>query len=109
MDEIADIIRELGRQQGENTFYRICYGLLKRLQDTLSQASDDLLFHCQHDPYNTSRDFDPIHQIAEELKTLVEDIKDRERMSLMALEEFFDVQREVSVEQEHQDFNKGLS
>ncbi|KAJ5642304.1 hypothetical protein N7490_006304 [Penicillium lividum] len=44
MDEIAKLVRELGRQQRENAFYRICYGLLKRLQDTLGQASDDLLF-----------------------------------------------------------------
>ena len=43
MDEIADIVRQVGRQQGENAYYRACYALLKRLQELTSQASNDLL------------------------------------------------------------------
>jgi hypothetical protein len=32
MDEIVEIVRQIGRQQGENAYYRACYGLLKHLQ-----------------------------------------------------------------------------
>ncbi|EKV12560.1 hypothetical protein PDIG_43130 [Penicillium digitatum PHI26] len=43
MEEISDIVRETGRQQTENSYYRTCYKLLKQLQDLVAQASDDLL------------------------------------------------------------------
>jgi hypothetical protein len=36
MDEIAEIVRVIRQQQGENSFYRVCYGLLKQLQDLVA-------------------------------------------------------------------------
>ena len=43
MARIEDIVREIGRQQGENVYYRTCYHLLKHLQDLVDQVTDELL------------------------------------------------------------------
>lgn len=42
MDEIAEIVRHIGRQRGENVYYSACYALFKRLQALIEQSSDDL-------------------------------------------------------------------
>ncbi|KAJ5471977.1 hypothetical protein N7539_008546 [Penicillium diatomitis] len=47
MDEIVEIVRQVGRQQGENAYYRSRYGLLKRLQELIEEASEELLRHQQ--------------------------------------------------------------
>ncbi|KAJ5471906.1 hypothetical protein N7539_008475 [Penicillium diatomitis] len=47
MDEIVEIVRQIGRQQGGNAYYRACYGLLKHLQELVEQASDEMLRHQQ--------------------------------------------------------------
>lgn len=36
MEELQDVVREIDRQQIENTFYRTYYNLFKTLQDTVA-------------------------------------------------------------------------
>jgi hypothetical protein len=46
IDGIVEIVRQIGRQQGENAYYRACYSLLKHLQELVKQALDEIL-RCQ--------------------------------------------------------------
>ncbi|CRL30218.1 unnamed protein product [Penicillium camemberti] len=71
MEEIAEIVREIGRQQTDNSYYRTCYGLLKQLQDLVAQSSDDLRCLQQYETLFPSNDFLPIHHIATELQNSV--------------------------------------
>jgi hypothetical protein len=43
MDEVVEIVRQIGRQQGQNAYYRTCYTLLKKTQDLILQTSNELL------------------------------------------------------------------
>jgi hypothetical protein len=43
MDEIIEIVRRIGRQQGQNAYYRTCYTLLKQSQDLILETSNELL------------------------------------------------------------------
>lgn len=86
MEEIADIVREIGRQQTENLYYRTCYGFLKQLQDLVAQASDDLLCLQQYETLDPSSDFLPIHHIAIELRSSVEKLSKQEEKAHIAWE-----------------------
>lgn len=44
MDDIAEIVRAIGRQQGHNVYYRQCYSQLKLLQDLVVETSNQLLY-----------------------------------------------------------------
>jgi hypothetical protein len=35
MDEIVELVRRIGRQQGRNAYYRVCYCLLKEMQERI--------------------------------------------------------------------------
>ncbi|KAJ5454975.1 hypothetical protein N7530_012744 [Penicillium desertorum] len=84
MEEIVDIVREIGRQQAENSYYRTCYGLLKQLQDSVTQASDDLLCLQQHEALWPSNGFLPIHHISTELRNSVESLSNQEKKAHLA-------------------------
>ncbi|KAJ5111911.1 hypothetical protein NUU61_001541 [Penicillium alfredii] len=60
MDEIEDIVRRIGRQQGENAYYRSCYVLLKQLQDAVGKAAEDLLRLHQSGAFLSFDDFHPV-------------------------------------------------
>ena len=42
MDEIVELVRIIGHQQGENAYYRACHGLLKRLQEGIEEYAEEL-------------------------------------------------------------------
>ncbi|KAJ5642293.1 hypothetical protein N7490_006293 [Penicillium lividum] len=92
MDDLAEIVREIGRQQGENSFYRTCYGILKRLQDIISQAADDLLHIHQVSAYGSVGNVEQAYQIVEELKVLLEELSCREQRALIALRDFYAIE-----------------
>ncbi|KGO75102.1 hypothetical protein PITC_058540 [Penicillium italicum] len=81
MEEIAEIVREIGRQQTDNSYYRTCYGLLKQLQDLVAQSSDDLRCLQQYETLFPSNDFLPIHHIAAELQNSVAKLLEQEKKS----------------------------
>ena len=89
MDEIVDIVRQIGHQQGENTYYRTCYNLLKQLQDKVAQASEDLLRLQQSETLSPDHDFHPVCQVAEQLRTSVNTIISQAREAHLAWEEFY--------------------
>ena len=89
MEEIANIVRQIGRQQGENVYFRACYALFKHLQDKAEQASEDLLRLYQSGAFGSSDDeFYPVYQVAQELQASVHDLADQARKAQSACEEF---------------------
>lgn len=54
MDEIVQIVREIGQQQAQNAYYRDCYALFKSLQDLMDQTFNDLQYLYQFDKLNSS-------------------------------------------------------
>ncbi|KAJ5465963.1 hypothetical protein N7530_009750 [Penicillium desertorum] len=95
MDEIADIVREIGRQQGENSYYRACYDYLKQLQDSVSQAFDDLCQFYQEATFNPSCDSWPAHQVAERLRWSVYKLGEQETKAQLALVELYSLKNGV--------------
>lgn len=89
MDEIAEIVRVIGQQQGENSFYRVCYGLLKQLQDLVAQASDDLLYLSRHEVHSSSSDFCAVNQIAAQLRISLDNFEEQEKIAELALKELY--------------------
>lgn len=72
MDEIIQIVRDIGRQQGQNAYYRTCYALLKRLQECIDQTSNDLLRLYQSGTFGSSNEeFEPVNLIMDELRNSV--------------------------------------
>lgn len=51
MDVIVEIVRRIGRQLGQNTYYRTCYTLLNISQDLILEASNKLLDLCYSDEF----------------------------------------------------------
>jgi nitrate/nitrite-specific signal transduction histidine kinase len=92
MEEIAEIVREIGRQQGENAYYRACYYYLKQLQDSVSQASDDLCQFYQETTFNPSCDIWLAHQVAENLRWSVYILAEQERKAQLALMELYNLE-----------------
>ncbi|KAJ5135374.1 uncharacterized protein N7515_004652 [Penicillium bovifimosum] len=88
MDEIAEIVREIGRQQGENAYYRSCYESLKRLQDLVAEASDDLSQLYQHNTYKPPCDI-RAHQVADGLRRAIDALILQERKAQLALSELY--------------------
>ncbi|KAJ5365252.1 hypothetical protein N7517_008138 [Penicillium concentricum] len=89
MEEIADIVRQIGRQQGENAYFRACYALFKHLQDKAREASEDLLRLHQSGTFGSSDDeFYAAYQVAQELRISVHDLVDQACKAQLACEEF---------------------
>ncbi|CAI7613731.1 unnamed protein product [Penicillium viridicatum] len=89
MEEIVDIVRQIGRQQGENVYFRTCYALFKHLQDKAEQASEDLLHLHQSGAFGFSdEEFYLVYQVAQELQVSVHDLADQALKAQLACEEF---------------------
>lgn len=89
MEEIVDIVRQIGRQQGANVYFRTCYALFKHLQDKAEQASEDLLHLHQSGAFGFSDDeFYLVYQVAQELQISVHDLADQALKAQLACEEF---------------------
>lgn len=88
MDEIAQIVRDIGQQQGENVYFRACYAILKRLQELTEQTSDDLR-RLHQSPFVGSSDeaFAPVYHTLCELQTAVFDLTDQACNAQSACEE----------------------
>lgn len=89
MEEIADIIRQIGRQQGENVYFRACYALFKHLQDKAGQASKELLRLHRSGAFGSSdNEFYAAYQVAHELRISVHGLVDQACKAQLACEEF---------------------
>lgn len=72
MNDIFDIVRAIGQQEGEYACYRgYCY-LLKRLQDTVAGAIENLYKLHEASSINPSEGFSPAYKVAEQLRLSVQ-------------------------------------
>lgn len=85
MNDIADIVRAIGQQQGEYAYYRVCYCLLKRLQDTVAGAIKDLYKLHEAPSINPSEGFSPAYKVAEQLRLSVQHTSTHESQARSAL------------------------
>ncbi|KAK9846684.1 hypothetical protein MYU51_001931 [Penicillium brevicompactum] len=97
MEEIADIVRQIGRQQGENVYLRTCYALFKHLQDKADEAREDLLrLHQSGASASFEDEFSSVYHVAQELRTSVHAFVDQARHAQSACEEFSQVEPSFS-------------
>lgn len=97
MDEIVEIVRQIGRQQGENAYYRACYGLLKRLQELTEQASEEMLRRQQTATLDlSSKSFGDAYKILHDLQESTLDVIDQACDAQAACEEFCPIDRRFS-------------
>lgn len=75
MDEITQIVREIGCQQAQNAYYRECYALLKRLQECVDQISNDLLrLYHSGSLYSLNDEIRPVNSIMDELRVTIREL-----------------------------------
>ncbi|KAI2787000.1 hypothetical protein POX_f07353 [Penicillium oxalicum] len=97
MDGIVEVVRQIGRQQGENAYYRACYGLLKRLQELIEQASEELLRHQQSGLQGSpSQSSDHAYKILRELQESTFDLVDQACDAQSSCEEFCPIDHRFS-------------
>lgn len=93
MEEIAEIVREIGRQQSENAYYRTCFHLLKRLQDLTERSAGKLshLYQLNNETgrYTSSCVLYTSQQVAGEMQTEVDTLKQYEEKARLELAELY--------------------
>ncbi|KAL4860506.1 hypothetical protein BDV12DRAFT_204974 [Aspergillus spectabilis] len=90
MDEIVDIVeivRRIGRQQGQNAYYRTCYALLKKSQDLILETSNEPLHLYQS---NAFEEPESVSTIADDLRNDIHALIARERRARSHWDEFFE-------------------
>lgn len=87
MDEIVKIVRRMGRQQGQNAYYRTCYTLLNSSQDVILQASNKLLDLYYSDAFEGP---ESVSAIANDLRDDIHALVARERRARSHWDEFFE-------------------
>ncbi|KAJ5291450.1 hypothetical protein N7478_000701 [Penicillium angulare] len=85
---LTDIVRDIGRQQGENVYYRTCYRLLKYLQDAVTRAVGDLE-HITAPPPNCHVGFVGAQEVADSLRKLAQGLILQEQAALSALADLY--------------------
>ncbi|KAJ6171551.1 hypothetical protein N7470_000618 [Penicillium chermesinum] len=86
MQELQAVVRQIGRQQIENTFYRTCYNILKTLQDTVARSADDMMYVFHNGSHSSLEDPAPLRQLAEELKSAIAEFQTHERRAELEME-----------------------
>ncbi|KAJ5291408.1 hypothetical protein N7478_000659 [Penicillium angulare] len=85
---LTDIVRDIGRQQGENVYYRTCYRLLKYLQDSVVRAVEDLE-RITAPPLSCPEDFVAAQEVASSLRKLAQSLILQEQAALSALADLY--------------------
>lgn len=85
MNDIADIVRAIGQQQGEYAYYRACYSLFKQLQDLVADVAEDLDGLYKSQQSNCSEGFSAVSRVAENFRSSVQSISAQEKNARLAL------------------------
>ena len=85
MDDITDIVRAIGQQQGEYAYYRACYSLFKQLQDVVAEVTEDLNGLHESQQCNPSEGFSAVSRVAENFRLSVQSISSQETNARLAL------------------------
>ncbi|KOC07047.1 hypothetical protein AFLA70_559g000440 [Aspergillus flavus AF70] len=90
MDEIVELVRRMGRQQGQNAYYRTCYTLLNTSHDVILEASNKLLDLYYSDTFDGP---ESVSTIADDLRNDICALVARERRARSHWDEFFESNR----------------
>lgn len=85
MNDIADIARAIGHQQGEYAYYRACYSLFKQLQDLMSEMIEDLQRLHEKPHNNSSEGLSAVFRLADHFRSSVQSISAQEKNARSAL------------------------
>ena len=88
MDEIVQLVKAMGQQQCLNVYYRVCYLLLKELQERIQSDSDDLMKLC-FDESTSPDDLEQAAIIAIGLRDTVAALRAKEGKARIDREEFY--------------------
>jgi histone H3/H4 len=88
MDDIVELVRQIGHQQGQNTYYRICYSLLKELQEHI-QNSLGRLAKKRSRRLMPNQDMDTAAAIAIGLRSAAISIRMRQERARIDWKDFF--------------------
>ena len=87
MEDIPDIVRKIGRQQNFNVYYRVCYTLLKRLQDLLCEAIEEILriYRSGH----SLAGHEALYEITNEIRISISHLSDQAANARANMENFY--------------------
>ena len=74
MDEITQIVREIGQQQAHNVYYRDCYALFKHLQEVTDHTVNELRSIYKSDALNSTYS---VHQTLHKLQNTICNLVER--------------------------------
>ncbi|CAG7935660.1 unnamed protein product [Penicillium nalgiovense] len=74
MEEIVQIVRQIGQQQAQNAYYRDCYALFKLLQDLTEHTFSELQRLYKS---GAERSNNPVHQVFRNFQNTICDLVER--------------------------------
>jgi hypothetical protein len=85
MEDIIQIVRQIGRQQAQNAYYRDCYALFKLLQDLTDHTSNELQMLYKS---GAKRSNNSVHQVLLNFQNTICDLVERACEAQTECEEF---------------------
>jgi hypothetical protein len=82
MDEIVELVRRIGRQQGYNAYYRACYCLLKEMQERIKYILHRRLRLYTEDPIQ-NLDLHTVIAVALDLRHAAKSIRSRQKKACL--------------------------
>ncbi|CAG7935198.1 unnamed protein product [Penicillium salamii] len=93
MEDIVQIVRQIGQQQAQNAYYRDCYALFKLLQDLTEHTSNELQrLHTT----GTERSNHSVHQVLRNFQNTICNLVERACEGQAECEEFCSVSASFS-------------
>jgi uncharacterized protein YaaR (DUF327 family) len=93
MEDIVQIVRQIGQQQAQNAYYRDCYALFKLLQDLTEHTSNELQ---RLHKTGTERSNNSVHQELRNFQNTICNLVERACEAQAECEEFCSVNASFS-------------
>lgn len=93
MEDIVQIVRQIGQQQAQNAYYRDCYALFKLLQDLTEHTSNELQ---RLHKTGTERSNNSVHQVLQNFQDTICTLVEKACQAQAECEEFCSVNASFS-------------
>ncbi|CAG8114819.1 unnamed protein product [Penicillium salamii] len=93
MEDIVQIVRQIGQQQAQNAYYRDCYALFKLLQDLTGHTSNELQ---RLHKTGTERSNNSVHQVLQNFQDTICTLVEKACQAQAECEEFCSVNASFS-------------
>ncbi|CAG8308841.1 unnamed protein product [Penicillium salamii] len=93
MEDIVQIVRQIGQQQADNAYYRDCYALFKLLQDLTEHTLNELQMFYKS---GTERSTNSVHQLLRNVQNTICNLVERACEAQAECEEFCSVNASFS-------------